>query len=276
MSSVRRRLYGTLNRSGLRSLLGFGMSFGILLRERQVCMVRPDKPAGWILRSRDGILVSPEPNISSPSRLQQRVKDVWCYRYTPKPGDVVIDIGAGVGREAFIFSRLVAPAGTVYCIEAHPETFRFLTRMRTLNCLENVQCYNLAVSDSSDSVAMSTAARYYESRILPSGDAGTEVPAITIDQFCKFHSLARVDLLAMNIEGAERLAVDGMSSVADRIRNVAIACHDFLAERGAAEEMRTKAYVRRFLLRHGFEIEERSEDPRDWLRGFVYGTRQAS
>jgi FkbM family methyltransferase len=217
--------------------------------------------------------------MSSPKRLQQEVTDVFCYGYLPKPGDVVIDVGAGVGREAFVFSHLVGPTGTVHCIEAHPVTFGFLTRMRALNRLANVQCHNLAISDSSGSVTISTeddVGRYYQNRILPGAGAGTEVPAMTVEQFCEIHSLARVDLLAMNIEGAERLAVNGISPVADRIRNVAIACHDFLADKGGEAELRTKEHVRRFLTRHGFEIEERLDDRRDWLRGFVYGTQQLS
>jgi FkbM family methyltransferase len=204
---------------------------------------------------------------------------VWCHGYAPKPGDVVLDIGAGVGREAFVFSRLVGRGGAVYSIEAHPVIFRWLSRMVALNRLENIHCHNLAISDTFGSVAMSWVdgeGRYYENKILPGGDAEAAVTAMTIDQFCESHWLARVDLLAMNIEGAERLAVGGMSSAAGRIRNVAIACHDFLAEKGGGEEMRTKAYVRQFLLRHGFAIEERPKDGRAAIRGFVYGTRQAS
>jgi FkbM family methyltransferase len=244
-----------------------------------MCLVRRDGETGWILRSRGGALVSPEPNISSPKRLAQEVTDVFCYGYVPKPGDVVIDVGAGVGREGFVFSRLVGPTGSVHCIEAHPVTYGFLTRMRALNRLDNLQCHNLAISDSSGFVTISTEddlGRYYQNRILPGGPARTEVPAMTIDRFCKLQSLTQVDLLAMNIEGAERLAVKGMSQVADRIRNVAIACHDFLADKGGDAELRTKQHVRRFLTKHGFEIEERLDDPRDWLRGFVYGSRQFS
>lgn len=38
---------------------------------------------------------------------------IYCYRYVPKPGDVVVDLGAGVGQEAFALGRLVAPNGVV-------------------------------------------------------------------------------------------------------------------------------------------------------------------
>ena len=274
MPSVRRRIYQTLNRPGLRPLLGVGRSAEILLRERELCTVLPDE-LGWTLRSHDAVLVAPEPTMSPPARLHQEITDAFCFGYLPTPGDVVVDIGAGVGREAFVFARLVAPTGAVHCIEAHPATFSFLVRMVALNHLDRVRCHNLAISDSSGFVGITTeedAGRYYQNRIVTSGDA-MRIPAVTLEQFFDSESLDRVELLAMNIEGAERLAIEGMSAVTDRIQNVAIACHDFLADQGGDERLRTKALVRDFLVRHGFEIEERPNDSRAWLRGFLYGSR---
>jgi FkbM family methyltransferase len=275
MPSIRRRIYRTLDRPGLRPLLGFGRSAEILVREHEACTVLPDQ-LGWTLRSRDGVLVGPEPTMSPPGQLQQEVIDAFCYGYLPKPADVVVDIGAGIGREAFVFATLVSATGIVHCIEAHPITFGFLTRMVALNSLGQVRCHNLAISDSPGFVAISSdedLGRYYQNRILPSGAAETTIPATSIEQFCRSESLDRVDLLVMNIEGAERLAVKGMSAVVDRIQNVAIACHDFLADKGGDERLRTKAYVQEFLVEHGFETQDRPEEPRDWLRSFVYGAR---
>jgi hypothetical protein len=66
-----------------------------------------------------------------------------------------------------------------------------------------------------------------------------------------------------------------MREVADRIHNVAIACHDFLADETGNEAMRTKRVVREQLSEYGFAIFERPEEPRPWLRDFLYGTRIA-
>src|SRR4051794_22461299 len=45
----------------------------------------------------------------------------WAYQ--PKEGDAVVDIGAGIGEQALVLSRLVGPTGKVVCVEANPEAF---------------------------------------------------------------------------------------------------------------------------------------------------------
>jgi FkbM family methyltransferase len=214
--------------------------------------------------------------MSAPTRLHEEITDAFCYGYLPRQGGVVVDIGAGVGREAFVFAHLVAPTGVVHCIEADPVTFSFLTRMVALNDLDRVRCHNLAISDSSGIVGITTEeeGHYYQNRIMAEGEGETKIRAVTVEQFFESQSLEQVDLLAMNIEGAERLAIRGMSQVVARIRNVAIACHDFLADANGDESLRTKALVRDFLVGHGFDVQDRPDDPRAWLRGFLYGARR--
>jgi hypothetical protein len=53
------------------------------------------------------------------------------------------------------------------------------------------------------------------------------VPALDLDTFVEDNRIQSIDLLKMNIEGAEELAILGMSKSAHRIKNIAIACHDF-------------------------------------------------
>ena len=47
----------------------------------------------------------------------------------------------------------------------------------------------------------------------------------------------------MNIEGAERLAVKGMSEVFSQISALCISCHDFLADLGQSDDFGTKLEV---------------------------------
>ena len=78
----------------------------------------------------------------------------------------------------------------------------------------------------------------------------------TLDHLIDVHDLEVVDLLCMNIEGAERQAVLGMAQSVGKIRRVAIACHDFRADEEGDESMRTKQAVTAFLVQHGFSIVE--------------------
>jgi hypothetical protein len=53
----------------------------------------------------------------SPSQEEEEARDVFFQEYTPVEGDVVVDVGAGIGTELGLFSRLVGPTGRVYAIE---------------------------------------------------------------------------------------------------------------------------------------------------------------
>ena len=55
-------------------------------------------------------------------------KRSYCLRYQPKPGDTVVDVGAGMGDDTLVFSRMVGPSGRVFSFEAHPDTFRCLQK----------------------------------------------------------------------------------------------------------------------------------------------------
>jgi hypothetical protein len=114
--------------------------------------------------------------------------------------------------------------------------------------------------------------QYYRNKLVGDAD-GTPVQAVTLASFVHDQAIDRVDFLAMNIEGAEVAALRGMAPVADCVRNVAIACHDFLADETGDEGMRTKADVRSLLREYGFEVRERADGP-GWLRDFVYGVRR--
>ncbi len=82
--------------------------------------------------------------------------------------------------------------------------------------------------------------------------------ATTIDAICQRLGLDRIDFLKMNIEGAERLAIQGMTETLQQTSVLCISCHDFLADAAGDEGFRTKATVLEFLEQRGFRVVERS------------------
>lgn len=68
--------------------------------------------------------------------------------YFVNPGDLVIDVGAHIGRYTTYYSSLVNEKGEVQAFEAHPLIFSELKRRVTQ--LGNVRCYHFAVSKESD------------------------------------------------------------------------------------------------------------------------------
>jgi FkbM family methyltransferase len=204
--------------------------------------------------------------------------DFWFTYYQPKKGDVIVDVGAGRGEDTLTFSRAVGETGRVIAIEAHPLSFAILKNFCQLNGLHNVTALHLALMDQSGAVRIIESASAWVENAVDYGDgpSNVKVQAATLDDICKEQGLSDIDFLKMNIEGAERFALLGMSSTFPRVRDICVACHDFRWEWGHGEHFRTRAFVERFLVDQGFEITSRWDDPRTYVRDHVYGLRSGA
>jgi FkbM family methyltransferase len=268
----RRAVFDALNRPGLRPLLAAAGTAYLTAKRRELTLTRPHGDL-WLSRYRSGVVVQPVIGGRSPEQLADKTHDEFLHRFVPKAGDTVIDVGAGTGDETLEFARLVGSDGLVVSVEAHPRTFRCLRLAVELNALSNVKVLNLAATDTSGIVEISDLDAYISNTIASRTHGAIAVPAMTLHDVAAELGLERVALLKMNIEGAERWAVPGMTSLVDRVDNVAIACHDFVAERTGDDSYRSLAEVARFLTSHGFSLFRRESDPRPWVRDTLYGER---
>ena len=265
-------------------------------RARQLCRMRLDGPR-WIHSYRDGAMVTPtgQPDLPPPAEISARMRDEFCHFYVPRPGDVVIDVGAGIGEALLLFSSLVGPGGKVIAIEAHPLIYGCLERAVEVNRLTNVELVHAAVTGEPGPVTItdeidfgrqpaavdSTAEAeapgpgWYGNTIVGSSRDGTiEVEGRTLDQIVSDAAVDEIGLLKMNIEGAEGPALPGMGKAIAGCRAAAISCHDFRVDETGDEAFRTKGAVRSFLERNGFLVKSRDHDPNPSTRDVVYGVRE--
>jgi FkbM family methyltransferase len=234
-----------------------------------------DPQGRWINHQPNATIVSTVPHTTERKAFEQWVLDNWAHQYTPRHGDIVVDVGAGVGEEAITFSNLVGSTGRVISIEAHPETYACLAETIRLSDLTNVIPLCVAVTDQDGTAVIGSTANHLANSIMTDGE-GTDVPTRSLDSIGDELHLDKVDLLKMNIEGAERLAVRGMTALASRTRYVAISCHDFISDRDGGDTFRTFDEVRSWLGDHGFDLVTRPDHPYPWVRYYLYGRNRAS
>lgn len=130
-----------------------------------------------------------------------------------EPGSIVLDIGANVGYHTVQFARAVGPSGHVYAFEPEPDNLRVLRHNVRVNGFANVTVVPKAVAAASGTL------RLYRStenggdhRVYDSGDARDviEIPAVAIDDELA-HVNGHVSLVKLDIQGAEPMALAGMS-----------------------------------------------------------------
>jgi len=212
----------------------------------------------WIHQTPGGFFAYHQPYLRLDlRRLDQSARRNFLWGFEPSPGDTILDVGAGVGEETLTLSRAVGEKGKVVCIEAHPRTFRCLEKLVQYNRLTNVILVHAAVAEPGRSyVRIEDGDEYLANRL---GAFGVTVASTTIDEIRARLNLDRIHFLKMNIEGAERLAIQGMSATLRRTEVLCISCHDFLAKGGSESEYRTKRCVRELLEQSGLEVIGRSD-----------------
>jgi len=125
-----------------------------------------------------------------------------------EPGMVALELGANKGVTAIALAKSVGPQGQVHAFEPVPEYYAALIENLRLNEVDNVTVHQFAVTDKESE------ASYYKhgqgSGIVRVGEAEEIIVGTTsLDNFIAEQALERVDLINMDCEGAELLAVRG-------------------------------------------------------------------
>ena len=268
-----RRIFTELQNRLDPRLVGPLGSMLITVKRRDRCVVR-FADGDWIHRYRAGTVVQPFIGGASAGLQDRDTLDIFLYGYRPKAGDTVLDLGAGVGSEVRLLSRLVGPAGRVVSVEAHPRTFSCLRRTIELNRLDNVIAVPCAVTGAPGTVLIEDGAESHVSNGITFDEAnGVAVPGHTLAEIVDSLGIGHIDLLKMNIEGAELAVLEAAVEVLPIVANLVVSCHDFKADRGGEDWHRTYAAVRALLANAGYAISTRRDDRRPWIPYYVYASR---
>lgn len=143
-----------------------------------------------------------------------------------KPGAICIDVGANIGVHAIRMAKLVGPSGHVVAIEADPSLAERLERNLELNAIANARIVTAAAAEhSGDSFMLFRPSSDHPNRGMaslvdkgyPGGDS-IRVESMAIDEL----SLPRVDLIKIDVEGAEEGVLRGATRTISKHRPVLI------------------------------------------------------
>jgi FkbM family methyltransferase len=191
----------------------------------------------------------------------------------PKPGDCVIDLGAGLGEETVIYALLIGNGGKVHALEANPTTYAGLKFMCMQNQFNWVTPHHLAIYNADGEVTIEDDDQNYLGNTInaQTSKQGFRVAAKTLDTLVRDQGITKIDFLKSNIEGAEQFLIEGMKDSVKILRNVCISCHDFRHnDHKHGEFYLTKNKVISFLANNGFEVSTRNTG-NSLIDDYVYG-----
>jgi FkbM family methyltransferase len=201
-----------LNGSSRNCSMSKGSTFEVLIHGHRIELHNPA-----VDRVLSGHLASGAPY--EPFQTQLALNDL-------REGDVVLDLGANIGYYSLLLARQVGPTGTVFALEPDPDNFALLTRNVERNGYRNVILLQKAATEFSGKTRLYLAGdnsgdhRVYK---CDGGRPSLEVETARVDDLLSDPGL-QLALVKMDIQGAEGLALAGMTGVLARSARVKLVC----------------------------------------------------
>jgi FkbM family methyltransferase len=172
---------------------------------------------------------------------------------TLESGMTVIDIGAHQGRYAIRFSQKVGATGLVVAVEPNARNQAVLAQNLELNGIRNVKTIQAACWSRRETLEFQPGITLDLSRVGESRGRKHDTIGLPLDELAG--SLQRVDLLKIDVEGAELEVLEGGKSMLGKFRPpVFLEFHGTLP--GAIEWFRD----------HGYRVQRKQDDP--WTERF--------
>lgn len=143
------------------------------------------------------------------------------YEYaqtTLKPSDVVLDCGANVGIFSVMAAVKIGHMGSVYAFEPGQDEIESIKKNIAVQALQNITVIQRGVWHSTAHLPFvfdhSWGNHIVEKTVVAAKN--TTIQTISIDEFVSKNQLKKISFIKMDIEGAERHAIEGAQKTLQR------------------------------------------------------------
>jgi FkbM family methyltransferase len=134
------------------------------------------------------------------------------------PDGIFLDVGANIGIHTLAAARHVAAGGgAVVAFEPHPDNFPTLTHNLERNGLHHVTAHNLGLAEAPD-VLTCQGPRKGNWSLASHGEHTFRVRLVRLDDYLEEHPLPRLDMVKIDVEGAEVRVLRGAGRAIARFR----------------------------------------------------------
>ena len=219
--------------------------------------LRTPAASEWEIRLK-GLEIHFDPNLAElityreifVSRVYQRFSD-----FRPIGSAVVFDIGANIGFYTLQVAGSLS-GGTIYAFEPNPDAYSKLVKNVEANRVRNIHLFPYAVGSKPGRVWLERAERTGLGRVAQStaekGASQIEVEMVTLDGMVEKHSITRIDLMKIDVEGHEEAVLAGGERALGLTRRIVMEYHGpeilarvrkFLSDRGFKEVLEYRGHV---------------------------------
>ena len=223
-------------------------------------LIRPTAPAWVTVEPSITMLLDPEDYVSAEILRKGTWEPAsWDAILPYLNGDAVfVDVGAHIGYYSLKAAAVLGSRGRVIAVEPNPPTVKKLQANISASSASQVHVYPVACSDRESTLVLYSAPRANTGQTsLSRANAGQEgaiaaefrVPARPLDAIVLDDGVQRVDVIKIDVEGAETLVLRGAQWTLDRFHPVVIV---ELIEKQLQAMGTSSAELRGLLAAHGY------------------------
>jgi FkbM family methyltransferase len=200
--------------------------------EKEGETITPTTKRSWQIKKFDYDSIS----ISYPDTYYQFIKECFIFdvyrSYLIEKGDLVVDLGAGIGEFSILASRKVGKGGIVVAIEPNTDDFKLLNMNIKNNHCQNIIATNIGAAEKAEEKEMYFWGRTFKFK--------TDTLSKILDQL-SIHDA--INFLKIDIEGYELKVISKDIDIIRKANVISLELHN------------TKEEIDKILLPHGFFFE---------------------
>lgn len=143
--------------------------------------------------------------------------ETWVLRKMLRKDGVFFDIGAHIGWYSLNAAQIVGQKGKVVAFEPNPNCLLYLQKNKQLNKFGNITIEPIAITSNNtrldfwigDDMGGSLIRENTMRLTVDKNVKKIVVSAETLDDYCKKHSIKKIDLIKIDVEGAEMQVLRG-------------------------------------------------------------------
>ena len=144
-----------------------------------------------------------------------------------EPGMTVVDVGVNKGYYTLMAASLLKGNGRVLSFEPSPDNCEWIRRSIDANGFENIKLFEIALSDAEGEMKLhlgttSGSHSITDTNFARSGDS-VMVKTNTLDNILAEEGIDGVDVMKVDVEGAEALVIKGASALLRRASRLKVA-----------------------------------------------------
>jgi len=125
-----------------------------------------------------------------------------------------VDVGAMIGKYSLMVSA--NPKVTVVSIEPAPDNFDVLDKNIVLNNRENITTLNVALSNADSTETFYLNKKHGSNSLISKTDHPIQVPCFMLDTLAQYHKMKDINLVKIDVEGAEVEVVEGCKKLIEK------------------------------------------------------------